>query len=142
MGPQVIQSGGAAGETGMGRARVLLADANIGDLSVCQTLLQKLGFEVRACASHQKAMECLESGVFDLIVVSQGSRAFEGRSVLARAIELNRRTPVLIVTDLLDMGCYLEAMQLGAIDYLEKPMKGPEFLDAVRSHLSSRRSPL
>lgn len=142
MGPQRVQPRTVSAPHGKPDFRILLVDENIGDLNFLQGLLELHGLQVHGCASHQKALESLEQGAFDLIVVSQGSRAFEGRFVLARAIELNRWTPVLIVTDLLDMGCYMEAMQLGAIDYLVKPLRGPEFVDTVKSHLPSRCSPL
>ncbi len=33
------------------------------------------------------------------------------------------------------MNCYLEAMQLGAVDYLEEPLKLDEMLRAVKAHL-------
>jgi len=142
MGPQVVHPRAVSAPHGKPDFRILLVDENIGGLNFLQGQLELHGLQVHGCSSHQKALESLEPGAFDLIVVSQGSRAFEGRSVLARAIELNRWTPVLILTDLLDMGCYMEAMQLGAIDYLEKPLKGPEFVHAVKSHLPPRCSPL
>ena len=52
---------------------------------------------------------------------SQGTPAFEGRQVLERALQLHPKVPVLVVARVLDMHCYLEAMDLGAIDYLERP---------------------
>jgi len=37
-------------------------------------------------------------------------------------MEVDRRTPVLILARCLDIGCYLEAMELGAVEYLQKPV--------------------
>ncbi len=142
MGPQVVHPRAVSAPHGKPDFRILLVDENTGDLNFLQGQLEMHGLQVHGCTSHRKALECLEHGAFDFIVVSQGSRAFEGRSVLARAIELNRWIPVLILTDVLDIGCYLEAMQLGAIDYLEKPMRGPEFVDTVKGHLPSPCRPL
>jgi FixJ family two-component response regulator len=42
--------------------------------------------------------------------------------VVASAIEQDRETPVLVLTRSIDMPCYLESMQLGARDYVEKPL--------------------
>jgi DNA-binding response OmpR family regulator len=80
----------------------------------------------------------LESETFDFIIVSQGSRKFEGRSVLKRANEIDRRLPVLVLARCADVGCYIEAIQLGALDYLEKPLPPQELLRFVKSHLRAR----
>ena len=50
-------------------------------------------------------------------------------------IEVNRRRPVLVVTDCVDMRCYLDAMWLGATDYLEKPHSPEQLLKTVRMFL-------
>ena len=60
--------------------------------------------------------------VFAFVMVTQGTPNFEGRCVLERAVEIDRSLPVLVVARCLDMNCYLEAMQLGAVDYLVEPL--------------------
>ena len=70
--------------------------------------------------------------------VSQGTSNFEGRGVLARAIEQDRHTPVLVLTRSIDMPCYLEAMQLGARDYVEKPLPPSEIGGLVARYLLTR----
>jgi FixJ family two-component response regulator len=41
--------------------------------------------------------------------------------VLERAAELNLKAPILVVARCMDIHCYLDAMELGAVDYLERP---------------------
>jgi DNA-binding NtrC family response regulator len=79
----------------------------------------------------------LDSNGFDLIIVSQGSRDFEGRCVLERATEIDRRLPVLVIARCLDMHCYLEAIQLGAVDYLAEPVPAAELGRLVANHSRS-----
>jgi len=54
---------------------------------------------------------------------SRKGRNFEGRLLVERAIEIDRNLPVVVLTECLVMGYYLEAMQLGAADYVEKPLR-------------------
>jgi response regulator of citrate/malate metabolism len=54
--------------------------------------------------------------------------------VLKRATETNRSLPVLVVARCLDMGCYLEAMQLGAVDYLVEPLTVSEIGRVLENH--------
>jgi len=98
------------------------------------SLLEDWGYLVRGCHSYKEGMSCLGSEVFDFVVVSQGSRNFEGRCVVERATEIDRRLPVLVVARCLDMGCYLEAMQLGAVDYLAEPISVSEIGRVLRNH--------
>jgi len=102
--------------------KVLLVDGQCGELSCLTEALQGHGCEVCYCNCYADGLHQLESEFFDFIVVCQGGPQFEGRSVLERAIEIDRRTPILVVTRCLDMQCYLDAMQLGALDYLERPL--------------------
>jgi FixJ family two-component response regulator len=58
---------------------------------------------------------------FDFAIVGQGSASFEGRCVLERAAEMQRNIPIVVVARCLDTPSYLEAMELGTVDYLERP---------------------
>jgi DNA-binding NtrC family response regulator len=99
-----------------------LVDEDLDDLWRYSAFLYDQGYQVRAIPSFADGAACAEGEDFDLIVVSQGSPSFEGRSVLARAIERNRWTPVLVLTRAVQLPCYIEAMQSGALDYMEKPL--------------------
>jgi putative two-component system response regulator len=114
--------------------KILLVDEEAGDLgSLCQAL-EGQGLQVFTCATYKTGIECLETEPFDLVVVSQGTPAFEGRGVLDRAQQQDRHRPVLVLTRCIDMRCYLEAMQMGASDYLEKPVSPMDLLQFVRTH--------
>jgi len=119
-------------------ARILLVDDEMADLKNLRLILEGQGFEVFTCTDYGTGIQCLEAERFDFVVVSQGTQAFEGRVVLDHAMRLDRGRPVLVVTRCIDMQCYLEAMQLGAIDYLEKPIPPAELLRFVRAHVAGR----
>ena len=115
--------------------KVLLVDPNSRDLEYYGSVLLGHGYEVRACASYTEGTLLLDRHGFDLIIVNQGSPNFEGRFLLERAIEIDRHMPVLVLTECLDIGCYLEAMQLGAADYVEEPLGADEVARLVETHI-------
>jgi DNA-binding NtrC family response regulator len=82
----------------------------------------------------------LDEETFDFVIVSQGTPKFEGSLVLMRATEVNPNLPVLVVARCLDMGCYLEAMQLGALDYLVEPLTVWEVGRLLEKHSQPRVS--
>jgi DNA-binding NtrC family response regulator len=120
------------------RGRVLLVDQDGNDLRYYTALLWHLGYVVRSFASYQEAERCLQHEPIDFVMVNQGSPAFEARGLVERVLARNRRTPVVVMTHSLDIGCYLEAMQLGAVDYLEKPLAPADVEHLVTTHLQPR----
>ena len=116
------------------RGKALLVDEYPEDLQDYFNVLQGYGYRVRACHSYQEGVRCLGDEVFDFVIVSQGTPKFEGSRILQRATELNRSLPVLVIARCLDMGCYLEAMQLGAVDYLIEPLTAWEVGRVLESH--------
>jgi DNA-binding NtrC family response regulator len=119
------------------RRKVLLIDDDMTDLERHFSVLQGEGLEVLSCSSYENGAALVERGDFDLVLVSQGSPAFEGRIVVERAAAVGRRIPVLVLARCKDMKCYVEAMQLGAADYLEKPVSPMEMkrvISAMRGH--------
>jgi DNA-binding NtrC family response regulator len=119
------------------RPHILLVDEGAGDRDHYRQLLRDNGFDVWTCSNYDDGMHCLDSKQFDGIVVDQGSPAFEGRRVLEHSVTKDRRLPVIVITRYHNMGCYLEAMQLGAVDYLEKPLTAHEIIRVLKTHLPS-----
>jgi DNA-binding NtrC family response regulator len=120
------------------RGRILLVDEDEKDLKHFTTLLGRMGYSVRAFVNHWEAEGCLEHEHFDFVIASQGSPAFETHHLVELTLARDRHTPVLVLTRCLEMKCYLEAMQLGAADYLEKPLSSTEFERVVKAHCQSR----
>jgi DNA-binding NtrC family response regulator len=109
------------------------------DLQLYTSALEEQGHIVDGCTSYQEGAQRLEAAPYDLIILSQRGRAFEGHPLLERAIELDRHRPVLVMTRAVDMRSYLDVMHRGAHDYLEKPPSPLEIAHTVRSCLARRR---
>jgi DNA-binding NtrC family response regulator len=100
---------------------VLLIPEEPHDLEIYGSFLRDRGYATLMCTSPSEGINSLETESVSLVIVSQGTPAFEGRQVLERSLQLHPEVPVLVVARVSDMHCYLEAMDLGAIDYLERP---------------------
>jgi len=103
-------------------------------------MLQDSGFEVKTCPDFAESARLLQTARFDCLVVSQGGPEFKGRTVLEYAMARDRYCPVVIVSRYHDVGCYLDAMHLGAVDYLEKPLSAIEIVRAVTTHVQTRNA--
>ena len=101
--------------------RVLLILDEPQDLETYGKCLRDRGYETLMCNSPGEGINSLETESVSLVIVSQDTPVFEGRQVLERSVELHPEIPVLVVARVLDKHHYFEAMDLGAIDYLERP---------------------
>src|SRR5262245_49668588 len=115
--------------------RILVVEDEQRDLEHFASVFREHGFDVSSCKSAAQGERLLERNKYDFVLVEQGSPAFEGRAVLERVQEIDRRLPTVVLTRSVDMDCYLEAMQMGAVDYLEKPVSDDEILRVVETHL-------
>jgi DNA-binding NtrC family response regulator len=117
--------------------RILLVDTETDDRERYARFLRERGFEVCACGSYEEGAQSLEAKHYDMVIVDQGGPAFEGELVLQLSLARNRKVPVLVLTRHCDMPAYLEAMQMGAVDYLEKPVARENFMWTIETHLPS-----
>jgi DNA-binding NtrC family response regulator len=108
------------------RGKALLVDENPEGHESCRTILEAYGYQVRRCSPYQEGIRCLGDEVFHFASVCQGTPNLEGSCVLMRATEVNAGLPVLIVTRCVDIECYQEAMELGEMDSLVKPLRAWE----------------
>jgi len=121
------------------RQSVLLVDEDEKDLKHFTTLLERMGYSVRAFADYREAEECLDHGYFDLVIVSQDSPGFETHCLVSFTLGRERYTPVVVLTRRLEMKSYHEAMQLGATDYFQKPLSPGELERLVATYCKPRQ---
>jgi DNA-binding NtrC family response regulator len=100
---------------------MLLVFEQLRDIETYGPTLRSSGYRIRTCTSVAEGIEALETEDISIVIVDQGTPAFEGRQVLERSLQLHPGVPVMVIARMLDMHCYLEAMDLGAVDYLERP---------------------
>lgn len=118
--------------------RVLLVEDDPRDCDFYFQVFAAHGFDVKSCRSVTEGERLLEKEHYDFVLLEQGTHAFEGRRVLERVAAIDRHLPAVVVTRCVDMQCYLEAMQMGAVDYLEKPLSESEVLRVVETHIPPR----
>jgi two-component system response regulator PilR (NtrC family) len=102
--------------------KVLIFDEDIETIVRHAEPFEAQGFEVHKCMSIESAMRCIEREEFDIAVVDQGSAAFEGRRVIRHLVRYNSPVPLIVLARSLDDQCCQQALELGATEYLEKPV--------------------
>ena len=126
-----------------GSETILVVDDQPENLSVIGESLQQAGYAVRVANSGEAALlYAARPPVPDLILLDIMMPAMDGYEVLQRlrANEATRRIPVVFLTALDEAADVVRGLQLGAADYLSKPMP-PEILIArVRTQIEAARA--
>jgi DNA-binding NtrC family response regulator len=89
------------------------------------------GYEVAAAATGGEAVRLLGERPFDLVLTDLRLPDRSGLEVLAASREKQPRVPVVVLTGYGTVGAAVEAMKLGAYDFLEKPLELPDLAQLV-----------
>lgn len=84
-------------------------------------LIEDAGHYAEAAANSEVALETLRDSQFELVLLDLNLGHESGLELLGRILEKNPRTPVVVVTAQSSIESAVEAMRLGALDYIEKP---------------------
>jgi len=115
---------------------ILVVDDQPSAAEFLRLLLTQQGHEVATAANGVEALVALESRHFDLVLSDLDMPGMDGFELLHRVRQRWPELPVVTVTAISDVAKVVEAVQLGAVDYLLKPAEAPAVLNVVRKALS------
>jgi DNA-binding NtrC family response regulator len=102
-------------------------------------ILAREGHEVVAAGDGAAAVARLSAGRFDLLVTDLKMPRMTGLELLAEAKRLRADMPVILMTAFATVQTAVEAMKLGAYDYIQKPFDGGEIKALVERTLEHHR---
>jgi DNA-binding NtrC family response regulator len=97
----------------------------------CRLVLAEKGHAVDHCLTGRKGLLAIERGTYDLILLDMKLPDIDGMEILKTVREKAHAPCVIAMTGYSTMSNALQAMKLGAIDYLAKPFTDDELLEAV-----------
>ncbi|HKU20952.1 MAG TPA: ATP-binding protein [Terriglobales bacterium] len=120
-------------------AKILIVDDEAGVLLTTRAILQQEGYDVEAAASGVEAVEAIRQRHYDLVLTDLKMPGIDGLGVLA---EVRKRSPLTVTVMMTGYGSVvsaLDAVQLGAYEYLLKPIEVEDLKQAVRRSLERKR---
>ena len=106
--------------------------------------LTRQGYRVVTASSGQQALQCLARERVDLVLLDIAMPGMSGYDVLSalRADPKTAGVPIIMVTAAQDSDSLVEALSLGANDYITKPINFPAVFARIDGQLSRRRAEL
>jgi two-component system, NtrC family, response regulator PilR len=119
-------------------AHILVVDDERSMREFLEILLQREGHDAVVCAAATDALVALEADDYDLIISDIKMSGMGGLELLERVREISPETPVVLITAHGSTESAVEAMRLGAYDYLTKPCSVDEICLVVDKALEKR----
>jgi two-component system response regulator AtoC len=119
--------------------RILIADDEKNLRTVLAKELSDEGYEVRETDNGSAATELLEKEEYDVLLLDQNMPGMDGMEVLKKIKSLELPTEVIILTGHGTVSTAVQAMKLGAYDYLTKPFKTEELKAIVEKAYEKKK---
>lgn len=117
---------------------ILVVDDEASIREFLQIMLKREKMLVEVAQNGREALEKLAHQSFDLVITDMQMPEVTGLELLAKIKEKDPETPVMMITAFGSTETAVEAMKLGAYDYLSKPFKIDDVKIRIRKALEKR----
>ncbi|MCA9002090.1 MAG: response regulator, partial [Planctomycetes bacterium] len=103
--------------------KILLAEDEVSIAITLGDALEEAGHEIFLARDTDEALAILEREEPKLVITDVRMPGAGGEAVLKRSLELDSQRPVIVMAGFATVDKAVEAMRLGAVDYLQKPFR-------------------
>lgn len=119
-------------------SKILVIDDDTAFCVMLKTFLQKKGFEVINAFNSQEAEEEIRKQVFDIVLTDIRLPDGDGLQILKLVKETSLETQIILMTGYTDIKTAVNAIKMGAFDYVGKPINPDEILHTIGLALNKK----
>ncbi len=119
--------------------KILVVDDEKSMREILQIFLKNEGYSVSVADNGQSAIEAVKKDIFDLIITDMKMPKVSGLDLLKSVKKITPDTVVVIITAFGTTESAVEAMKLGAYDYIQKPFQMDNIRLVVKNALEKQR---
>lgn len=120
------------------KPKILVVDDDASIREFLDIMLKRENFEVKTADNGQKALKIMEKEQFDILITDLQMPKMSGLELLKITKESSPATTVLVITAFGSTESAVDAMKLGAFDYISKPFKIDEIKNRLKNALKSK----
>jgi DNA-binding NtrC family response regulator len=120
----------------MARKSILVVDDEKNQREILETILSGEGYDVTTASSGEAAMKFVESRRFDLVLSDLKMTGMSGLDLLRELTNYDKSIIVILLTAHGSVDSAVDALRLGAFDYLQKPYDSDKLLETVSRALN------
>ncbi|GET22189.1 two-component system response regulator HydG [Prolixibacter denitrificans] len=124
----------------MDMPRLLIVDDDTSFCMLLQGFLKRKGFDADTAHDYEKASQSLAKNSYDLVLTDYRLPDGTGIDVLKESKKLAPSTVVILITAYSDIRVAVEAVKLGAFEYVTKPVNSDELFHVIKEGLKKRET--
>ncbi|MEW6585071.1 MAG: sigma-54 dependent transcriptional regulator [Nitrospirota bacterium] len=121
------------------KAKILIVEDEKSMREILKILLEGENYDVAAASDGIEGLSAIEKDIFDLVITDMKMPRADGFQVLKKVKEVSPETMVIMITAFGTTETAIEAMKLGAYDYIHKPFNIEEIRLIVRKAIEKKR---
>ena len=121
------------------KGKILVVDDEKSMREVLEVFLKSEGYDVSLADGGESAIEAVKKNIFDLIITDMKMPKVSGFDLLKVIKDVSPDTSVVIITAFGTTESAVEAMKLGAFDYIEKPFKNNDVRLVVKNAIERQK---
>lgn len=119
--------------------RILIIDDEKNVLSSFKKILDQEGYGIQTSYNAQEGLDLVQNQPFDLLIMDIRMPGMSGLEAFSKFKEIDPKLPIIIMTAHGTTEAAIEAMQLGAFDYVIKPFEVPAMKQLIEKALEAGR---
>lgn len=126
-------------ESAVEAATILVVDDEENAREGLSKILSKEGYVVETATNGKEAVDTIKRKIFDLVITDMRMPLMDGFEVLREIKKMDEGIGVIMITAYGEVESYLEAMNMGAFEYINKPVRVNELKRVITKVLEGRR---
>ncbi len=121
---------------------ILIVDDDPNSVLLISRTVQEVGYSTTTADDGETALQLVQERSFDLIlldIMMPGIDGFEVCQLIQEDQDQQNKTPIIFLTSVTDSASIVKGFELGAVDYINKPIIGKELVARVETHLELSR---
>jgi len=123
-------------------AKILIIEDDSTFSQLLEGFLTKHGHQPEVVNDVKKSLKLLDQKTFDLLLIDYRLPDGTGLDVLSYVLQKSATQPTIIMTSFNDVRTAVKSMQLGAFDYITKPVNPDELLMIIKNALGKKENPM
>jgi two-component system response regulator (stage 0 sporulation protein F) len=120
-------------------ASILVVDDEENAREGLSKILSKEGYKVETAANGKEAIDNLKRQRYELVITDMRMPLMDGFEVLREIKKMDENIGVIMITAYGEVESYLEAMNMGAFEYINKPVRVNELKRVITKVLEARQ---
>jgi len=122
--------------------KILVVDDEEGARELFHTILSDEGYDITLANNGEEALNLFNRDKFNLVITDIKMPVMDGLQLLQEIRKAGSKTDVIMVTAYGEVETYLKSMSLGAVEYINKPIRLKELKRIVHKVLTEQKARL